>query len=178
MSKTFKTKQQGFTLLELLIVMIIVAILAGMGLVAFGTAQLKARDNRRKQDLSSIVKALETFYNDFGRYPNSSSSGRIMGCTNGTTSCTWGSPWQTTNGTLYMNQLPKDPVGNYGYFYQTSGTGYYLFAFLENEKDPDAAKNGSTPTFYDTVICKNALASTCNYVVKSTNLTSTPTKLP
>lgn len=173
-----RQSQRAFTLLELLIVMIILAILAGLGLVAFGTAQEKARDSRRKQDLSAIVKALDTYYNDFGKYPGSS-GGSILGCGDGGDVCSWGQAWENNNGTLYMTQIPKDPAGDYSYFYQAvgSGTGYYLFAYLENLEDPEVAMNGATPSFYLGATCKGGVENTCNYVVKSTNLVNDPSVL-
>lgn len=170
-------KQSAFTLLELLVVMAILAILAGLGLRAFGTAQEKARDNRRKQDLASVVKALDTYYNDYGQYPGSN-SGQIVGCgTNGTQLCSWGQAWENDKGTLYMTQLPQDPIQDFSYYYLKlivgGQEGYYLFAFLENERDPAAARDGVDPAFYATTNCQNAV-DTCNYVVKSTNLVTDP----
>lgn len=177
MPKNLKNNKQAFTLLELLIVMVILAILSGLGLVAFGTAQQKARDNRRKQDLGNIVKVLETYYNDFGKYPDSDINGAILGCHAGAIqTCTWGEMWNnSTNETLYMTQLPKDPAKGINYYYQNYSGGYYLFAFLENEKDPAAAKTvAGDPAFYQTANCQNS-ANSCNYFVSSSNMVHQPT---
>lgn len=51
---------QGFTLIELLVVISIIAILATIGIAVFSGAQAQARDARRKADLASIAKAVET----------------------------------------------------------------------------------------------------------------------
>lgn len=53
-------KQKGFTLVELLVVVAIIAILSVIGLTIFTSAQSNARDARRKSDVDAIAKALET----------------------------------------------------------------------------------------------------------------------
>lgn len=64
--------QRGFTLLELLVVISIIAILIGLVSVSFTTAQQKSRDARRRGDMKAIQSALEQYYavND-GSYPTS-----------------------------------------------------------------------------------------------------------
>lgn len=53
-------KQKGFTLVELLVVVAIIAILSVIGLTIFTSAQFNARDARRKSDVDAIANALET----------------------------------------------------------------------------------------------------------------------
>lgn len=53
-------KMKGFTLVELLVVVAIIAILSVIGLTIFSTAQANARDARRKSDVDAIAAALET----------------------------------------------------------------------------------------------------------------------
>lgn len=49
----------GFTLVELLVVITIIAILSVVGLTLFNGAQISARDARRKADVDAIANALE-----------------------------------------------------------------------------------------------------------------------
>lgn len=51
---------KGFTLVELLVVISIVAILATVGVASFGVAQQSARDGRAKADVTNISRSIET----------------------------------------------------------------------------------------------------------------------
>lgn len=68
----------GFTIVELLIVIVVIAILAALVLTAFSGVQARARDNERKSDLASVAKFLETYYIDNGAYPPYVNSGAGM----------------------------------------------------------------------------------------------------
>lgn len=162
-----KKYRSGFTLIELLIVMAILAIIVGIGLGFYSNVQPKARDAKRKNDLSQVAKALELYYQDRGTYP-ASSGGQISGCgAAGTAVCTWGGAFvNETNSTVYMAQLPREPRTGYTYFYESSGTAYQIYARLENIKDPDVPYNGTTPQVYSGSACGG---DNCNYAIGSTN---------
>ncbi len=81
-SKLFKKnlRKIGFTLLELLVVIGIIAVLVSLGSVSYTSAQKKARDSKRKSDLKTIQNALEQYYSVCGYvYPNS--LGTSINCT-------------------------------------------------------------------------------------------------
>jgi len=153
-----KRRLTGFTMVELMIVMALMAILAIMPVPSFTGTMKKSRDSRRKADLSQIVKALETYYNDTGTYPTSV-GGKIS-------NLAWGSTW-SVGSVVYMSKLPKDPYGPTSYWYESpppAGTvGYVLFARIENTDDPDVPHDtdGNAQKYQD-YICG---ASNCNYSV-------------
>lgn len=66
-------KNSGFTIVELLIVIVVVAILAAITIVAYSGIQNQAKDAIVKNDMNTVSKALEFFYVDNGRYPSSTS---------------------------------------------------------------------------------------------------------
>jgi prepilin-type N-terminal cleavage/methylation domain-containing protein len=62
-------RQAGFTLVELLVAIGIIATLAAILLPNLMGARERARDAQRKQDLDSVKSALRLYYNDHGEYP-------------------------------------------------------------------------------------------------------------
>ncbi len=69
-----KNKQSGFTLLEILLVVGIIAILAGIVIVAINPSKQLAqvRNTERKSDLKQVANAITQFYIDHSYYPASS----------------------------------------------------------------------------------------------------------
>ncbi len=138
----------GFTMVELLIVMVVIGLLAGLLLTNFAGARQRSRDSARKYDLNQLKSALRLYYNDYQAYPLNGGSGnaQIMGCgATGTSACTWGNTFSAGSGpTQYMQQMPIDPLdsGSYVYSYtQISDDEFELEATLENNSDQDAAKS-------------------------------------
>lgn len=61
-------KNKGFTLVELMIVMAVIAVLATMALFGFARAQAAARDAGRQNIMNGIQVALEGYFGDNGHY--------------------------------------------------------------------------------------------------------------
>ena len=138
--------QKGFTLIELLIVIAIIGILATIATVSLGSSQRRARDGQRKADLANVKNALEIYFSNKNGYPLAGVGGVITGTT-------WSSSSSWVDSTVvppvnYIRNMPKDPLSTQSYCYaQTGGgTGYDLFANLENTNDPERITTLPLPT--------------------------------
>lgn len=65
-----ETHRRGFTLVELLVTMAIIAVLATMSVVAYSAARTKAREAAAKSDVDQLMKAVMLLAEDTGKYPN------------------------------------------------------------------------------------------------------------
>lgn len=119
-----KQKQQrGFTIVELLIVIVIIGILAAITIVAYNGIQDRTKVSKSQSDLKSMQKLLELYRADNGVYPNTISGGTR----------TWF--FQSTSGNDFMlgivpkyaAALPTPSAGTY--IYQSSGTDYKLMRY-------------------------------------------------
>jgi prepilin-type N-terminal cleavage/methylation domain-containing protein len=61
--------RSGFTLLELMVVIAIVVVLAGLLFPAVQSVLERAKKVQAKNDLTQIVTAVNAFYTEYGRYP-------------------------------------------------------------------------------------------------------------
>ncbi len=152
-------RESGFSLMELMIVVAIMLILAGIGFSNYVFSIQKSRDATRKNDLSVMAKAIESFANDFSIYPTSD-NGELVACdynNSGLRACSWGQPMAAYVGNqlvTYVSKLPTDPEGDQAYYYEsTDGSSYNLYAALENDQDPSYQADLE-------IVCGNAA---CNY---------------
>jgi prepilin-type N-terminal cleavage/methylation domain-containing protein len=66
---SLRKDNKGFTIIELLIVIVVIGILAAIGFVAYGNVTKSARDSDRQADASAIAKKAEEYYASNGQYP-------------------------------------------------------------------------------------------------------------
>lgn len=66
---SLKHKNKGFTIVELLIVIVVIGILATLVIVTFTGIQQKARNSQRQTDINAVDSHVEAFYAQYGFYP-------------------------------------------------------------------------------------------------------------
>ncbi len=67
---SLKKRNQGFTIVELLIVIVVIGILAALVITTYSGIQAKARNGKRSTDIQAIQTQLEAFYSQNGFYPS------------------------------------------------------------------------------------------------------------
>lgn len=138
---------RGFSLVELLITVSIIAILVAIGIASYATINRQSRDTRRKSDLEQIRSALEMYRADNGHYPTASGA-------------TWVIASEPTLGLTtalvptYLPIIPTDPTApGQNYMYQATNMsggvyyGYCLSGGLEGEDPTDTCTPAPTHTY-------------------------------
>lgn len=107
--------QRGFTLIELIVVLAIIALIASVVIATIGSAQAKSRDTKRKSDMAQVVRAIEYYRTENDAYPPHGGT-QFGGCTS--SNCL--SVLTDELVSRYIPAIPTDPrAGNSpsGYLY-------------------------------------------------------------
>lgn len=109
------TKQQGFTLLEVMVVLVIIGLLVAVVAPNVLDNQDKAMVQKAKADLSSLEQALEMYRLDNFRYPTTEQGLQAL-----VTKPSLAPEPKNYRDDGYIRRLPTDPWGN-AYQYRTPG---------------------------------------------------------
>ena len=83
------SRMSGFTLMEMMIVMVLIVILAGIGLTMYGNSVQRAKEATLKEDLFRMRDAIDQYYADKNEYPSTLGALASDG---------------------YLRDIPKDPI--------------------------------------------------------------------
>jgi type IV pilus assembly protein PilA len=67
---SLRKRSQGFTIVELLIVIVVIGILALLVITTYSGIQAKARNSKRQTDIQSVQTHLEAYFSQNGFYPS------------------------------------------------------------------------------------------------------------
>ncbi len=125
--RNLPAKASGFTLLELLVVMVIIGLLAGFVAPRYFAQVGKSQIKVARAQLDALDKALDQFRLDVGRYPSTEEGLQVLVARpNGESS--WSGPY-------LKKGVPADPWGH-PYVYEQPGThGGNDFDLLSYGKD-------------------------------------------
>lgn len=125
----FSYRKEGFTLVELLVVVAIIGLLISISVINIRGTKQKGRDARRISDIKILQTGLALYYNDFRQYPV------YDGFITGTDALS-----TTLINAGAMNDVPIDPLNEtvglitYKYYYQsTQGKTYVVQYYLETD---------------------------------------------
>ena len=132
--KTVRCNQDGFTLIELMVVILIIGLLATIVVQNLRSATDKAKRVKAQADISQIKSALDRYYLDAGSYPTSDQGlpALMAAPTSGNDPKDWGGP--------YIERMPLDPWGR-PYFYQSDGNEYLLKSYGADGVEGGEGKN-------------------------------------
>lgn len=124
-----KKLKKGFTLVELMVVITVIAILMTIAIVSFTRIQKQARDTKRKADIRTIETALQARFTEFQAYP-------VVEAPAQPASTVLGTDVLVPN---YMPSVPTAPLGStslngntdYMYVSDALGFSYSLCTTLE-----------------------------------------------
>jgi prepilin-type N-terminal cleavage/methylation domain-containing protein len=150
-------KNRGFTLIEMLVVIAIIMILAGIVVTNFTSAKAKSRDAKRISDIAQIQLALEQYFDRCNEYPSATGNQIYVSST-----CKSGGI-DVKFSPDFISALPTPPSNNtnkYEYYvnHSTEATDYVLYTVLE-KINQDVQKNGiimdTEPRWYWEDLCPN-----------------------
>jgi len=154
-----KNNKSGFTLLEILLVVGIISILAGIVIVAINPSKQLAtvRNTERRSDIKQIDSAVTQYYIDNFHFPTSITTSLTEICDTGSVASTTTAVDGTACGSLvnlsslvpnYIVAIPKDPQGAIAFldkiitpaYAAVGGTGYQIMKSSSNKIITKAAK--------------------------------------
>lgn len=142
--KSRRTTEQGFTLIEIMVVILILGLLATLVVQSLRGATDKAKRTKAIADISELKTALDRYYIDNGSYPTSDQGLQALVAPPAqqglSDSGNGGASSSSYEDGGYVEKVPLDPWGN-PYFYQSDGNSYTLKSFGADGAEGGVGKN-------------------------------------
>ena len=123
-----RSAKSGFTLVELMVVVVIVSLLTAVASFSFATVRADARDTKRVSDIEQIGLALRLYAQEYGGYPDCP-SGTVLEPGRSAIGSSTNCPDEVQLKqylVTYFGALPADPRGlddpDYYYYYDSART--------------------------------------------------------
>ena len=159
-----RVRGTGFTLVELLTVIAIIAVLAGILMPALSSAMRKAYEGKARSAISSLEVAISMYETDFGAYPpdggspytnNANMIELLRGAGVVTNNVNWRGPYMEFRQKDLANAVFIDPWDT-PYYYrcpgQTNTTSYDIYSYgADAEDDGGISRGGTSPDLYDDI---------------------------
>ena len=129
--------EEGFTLVELIVVVMMIGILSSIAIPQFMTAADKAKQKEATGIVSALVKAATAYQTEYGVLPEDaeelSEYAKFQECNAGNVATRGGAACKDegSSGTTVIRAVPPDAKA----FYTTSGNYYVTFTSEDNEDD-------------------------------------------
>jgi uncharacterized protein (TIGR02145 family)/prepilin-type N-terminal cleavage/methylation domain-containing protein len=125
----------GFTLIELMVVVLIIVILATLAMVSYTSIRVKSRDTKRVTSINTLQTALNAYYKDHGVFPSIITAGMPLR--------------NSSNTKVYLDEIPFNPqprtdhnCNNLEYIYKVSSDkqAYSLSACIGADNNTNSNK--------------------------------------
>ncbi len=170
-----KRNEEGLTLIELMVVVVILGIIAAIAIPAISSAINSAKVSSTESDLATIQEALQRYYIDHNNYPSGLTNLSELTSANGQPSTGTGAfgPY------LDVHFPEKDSFGNnIGYQQVNSGTGYYLVSSDGHSWSSNWNSTLATATLPSgtIIIAAGGLDSSNTSIAQTPNIDTSPTQ--
>lgn len=125
---SLNSKQKGFTIVELLIVIVVIGILAGLVVTTFTGIQQKARNTERETDIKAIHGQVEAYYAQNGKYPTLANLND--------------SSWRSSNMKGLDQEALRDPKAAAGTFTLVAAPAANSYSYAATPSNCDNGANG------------------------------------
>lgn len=109
------SRGRGFTIVELLIVIVVIAVLAAITIVAYNGIQQRSRDTKRTADIATLLKLLDSYKAINASYPSATGDVGNSGYEQSTDTST---PFMESLQSSFSTKVPLDPSNTTSHFYR------------------------------------------------------------